>query len=74
MPITTKDFNLLQKTEYGLYGLTAANGLGEAVTGKDMFGNQLTEEQRQNGLMIALGNGGVAGAAKVFSRRGPYIR
>ncbi|MET3320523.1 UNVERIFIED_ORG: hypothetical protein ABIC97_003623 [Peribacillus simplex] len=34
-----------------------------------MFGNQLTEEQRQNGLMIALGIGGVAGAAKVFSRK-----
>ncbi|MFE4240379.1 hypothetical protein [Peribacillus butanolivorans] len=34
-----------------VYGLITANGLGEAVTGKDMFGNQLTEEQRQNGLM-----------------------
>ncbi|MBT2671433.1 hypothetical protein J7E95_11460 [Streptomyces sp. ISL-14] len=29
-----------------------------------MFGNQLTEEQRQNGLLMALGIGGVAGAAK----------
>ncbi|MGG0846120.1 pre-toxin TG domain-containing protein, partial [Peribacillus simplex] len=61
---TTKGFSLLQKTEYGIYGLLAANGLGEAVTGKDMFGNQLTEEQRQNGLLMALGIGGVAGAAK----------
>ncbi|USK80887.1 deaminase domain-containing protein [Peribacillus frigoritolerans] len=65
---TTKGFSLLQKTEYGIYGLLAANGLGEAVTGKDMFGNQLTEEQRQNGLLMALGIGGVAGAAKVADK------
>ncbi|WHY57168.1 ADP-ribosyltransferase [Peribacillus simplex] len=65
---TTKGFSLLQKTEYGIYGLLAANGLFEAVTGKDMFGNQLTEEQRQNGLMMALGIGGVAGAAKVADK------
>ncbi|MEY8732523.1 T7SS effector LXG polymorphic toxin [Peribacillus frigoritolerans] len=65
---TTKGFSLLQKTEYGIYGLLAANGLGEATTGKDMFGNQLTEEQRQNGLLMALGIGGVAGAAKVADK------
>ncbi|WP_411740106.1 polymorphic toxin type 15 domain-containing protein [Peribacillus sp. S4] len=65
---TTKGFSLLQKTEYGIYGLLAANGLGEAATGKDMFGNQLTEEQRQNGLMMALGIAGVAGAAKVADK------
>ncbi|MGY3314714.1 hypothetical protein ACV242_003210 [Peribacillus simplex] len=57
-----------RKTEYGIYGLLAANGLGEAATGKDMFGNQLTEEQRQNGLLMALGIGGVAGAAKVADK------
>jgi hypothetical protein len=33
-----------------------------------MFGNQLTEEQRQNGLLMALGIGGVAGAAKVADK------
>ncbi|KON67455.1 hypothetical protein AKG34_00380 [Peribacillus butanolivorans] len=33
-----------------------------------MFGNQLTEEQRQNGLMMALGIGGVAGATKVADK------
>ncbi|TKG99105.1 transposase, partial [Peribacillus simplex] len=65
---TTKGFSLLRKTEYGIYGLLAANGLGEAATGKDMFGNQLTEEQRQNGLLMALGIGGVAGAAKVADK------
>ncbi|MFD9627528.1 T7SS effector LXG polymorphic toxin [Peribacillus muralis] len=65
---SAKGFSLLHKTEYGIYGLLAANGLGEAVTGKDMFGNQLTEEQRQNGLLMALGIGGVAGAAKVADK------
>jgi predicted ribonuclease toxin of YeeF-YezG toxin-antitoxin module len=65
---TTKGFSLLQKTEYGIYGLLAANGLGEAATGKDMFGNQLTEEQRQNGLLMALSIVGVAGAAKVADK------
>ncbi|MFE4240374.1 hypothetical protein ACFRK4_11090 [Peribacillus butanolivorans] len=40
----------------------------EAVTGKDMFGNQLTEEQRHNRLLMALGIGGVAGAAKVADK------
>jgi hypothetical protein len=33
-----------------------------------MYGNQLTEEQRQNGLLMALGIGGVAGAAKVADK------
>ncbi|GAA1375036.1 T7SS effector LXG polymorphic toxin [Peribacillus frigoritolerans] len=65
---STKGFSLIQKTEYGIYGLLAANGLGEAATGKDMFGNQLTEEQRQNGLLMALGIGGVAGAAKIADK------
>ena len=65
---SSKGLDILQKTEYGLYGLTAANGLGEAITGKDMFGNELTEEQRQNSLMNALGIAGVAGAAKVADK------
>jgi hypothetical protein len=33
-----------------------------------MFGNQLTEEQRQNGLLMVLGIDGVAGAAKVADK------
>ena len=37
---STKAMDILKQTETGLYGLTAANGLGEAVTGKDMFGNE----------------------------------
>jgi predicted ribonuclease toxin of YeeF-YezG toxin-antitoxin module len=60
---TSKSFSALQKTEMGIYGLVSANGLGEAVLGKDMFGNQLTDEQRQQSLMQALGILGVGGAA-----------
>ncbi|UAL52752.1 MULTISPECIES: hypothetical protein [Metabacillus] len=39
---TSKSFSTLQKTEMGIYGLVSANGLGEAVLGKDMFSNQLS--------------------------------
>ncbi|TDL79289.1 transposase [Peribacillus frigoritolerans] len=60
---TSKSFSTLQKTEMGIYGLVSANGLGEAVLGKDMFGNQLTDQQRQQSLMQALGILGVGGAA-----------
>ena len=60
--------DILKQTEAGLYGLSAANGLGEAVTGKDMFGNELTEEQRQTSLMTALGITGIAGAAKAADK------
>ncbi len=34
----------------GIYGLLSANGLSEYVTGKDMFGNELTDQQRQASL------------------------
>jgi len=43
-------FSSLEKTEMGIYGLLSANGLSEYVTGKDMFGNEITEEQRQASL------------------------
>ncbi len=56
---TSKSLSILEKSEMGIYGLVAANGMSEAVTGKDMFGNELTEEQRQNSLLTALGIGGV---------------
>ncbi|WP_257350216.1 T7SS effector LXG polymorphic toxin [Pseudalkalibacillus decolorationis] len=46
----SKAFSKLEKAELGLYGLVSANGFGEYFTGKDMFGNELTEEQRQAGL------------------------
>ncbi|MFJ7744615.1 hypothetical protein [Peribacillus sp. NPDC097295] len=64
---STKAMDILKQTETGLYGLSA-NGLGEAVTGKDMFGNELTEEQSQTSLMTALGITGIAGAAKVADK------
>ncbi|KOR83092.1 hypothetical protein AM233_02430 [Bacillus sp. FJAT-22058] len=56
------------ESQMRIIGLLAANGLGEAATGKDMFGNQLTAEQSQNGLLMALGIGGMAGAAKVADK------
>lgn len=40
-------FTKLEQTEMGIYGLISANGLSEYITGKDMFGNQLTDKQRQ---------------------------
>ncbi|MEI2466821.1 T7SS effector LXG polymorphic toxin [Niallia taxi] len=43
-------FTALEKTEMGIYGLLSANGLSEYVTGKDMLGNELTEQQRQASL------------------------
>ncbi|MFC0273112.1 ribonuclease YeeF family protein [Metabacillus herbersteinensis] len=65
---TTRSFSTLQKTEMGIYGLISANGLNEAVFGKDMFGNELTKEQRQQSLVQALGIIGVGGAAHAFDR------
>uniref|UniRef100_UPI003F4912B4 ribonuclease YeeF family protein n=1 Tax=Niallia taxi TaxID=2499688 RepID=UPI003F4912B4 len=43
-------FSALEKTEMGIYGLITANGLSEYLTGKDMLGNELTEEQRHASL------------------------
>jgi len=43
-------FSSLEKTEMGIYGLITANGLSEYITGKDMLGNELTEEQRNASL------------------------
>ncbi|WP_319005762.1 HNH/ENDO VII family nuclease [Metabacillus niabensis] len=47
---TTSTFSNLQKAELGIYGLASANGLSEYITGKDMFGNELTDVQRQSSL------------------------
>ncbi|WP_257348170.1 ribonuclease YeeF family protein [Pseudalkalibacillus decolorationis] len=59
-----KAFKNLEKAEFGIYGLVSANGFGEYFTGKDMFGNELTDEQRQASLFQSLGIVGVAGAAR----------
>ena len=61
---TTEAFDILRKTEYGLYGLASANGFSEYITGKDMFGQELTEQQRQSSLtqsilVLAAGGGSV---------------
>ncbi|WLR41559.1 T7SS effector LXG polymorphic toxin [Bacillus carboniphilus] len=49
-----KSFDVLYKTEMGIYGLVTANGFGEYLTGQDMFGNPLTDAQRQDSLHGAL--------------------
>ena len=38
-------------TEMGAYGLVASNGFTEAVTGRDMFGNKVSEEKRKQALI-----------------------
>ncbi|WP_232230193.1 AHH domain-containing protein [Bacillus sp. J37] len=47
---TSSTFSNLQKAELGIYGLASANGLSEYITGKDMFGNEQTDVQRQSSL------------------------
>ena len=60
---TANTFSNLEKAEMGIYGLVSANGFSEYLTGKDMFGNELTEEQKQNSLYQALGLLAVGGMA-----------
>ncbi|MBM7541220.1 ribonuclease YeeF family protein [Amphibacillus cookii] len=47
---TANTFSTIQKAEMGLYGLAAANGFSEYITGKDVLGNELTAEQRSASL------------------------
>ena len=37
---TPKAFHALKNSEKGLYGLAAANGFSETITGRDMLGNR----------------------------------
>ncbi|MES9765435.1 deaminase domain-containing protein, partial [Priestia megaterium] len=60
-----KSFKVLEQTEKDLYGLVAANGLGEYMTGRDMFGNKISEEQRKASLLQALG---IAGAGALSTK------
>ncbi|MBO1512691.1 T7SS effector LXG polymorphic toxin [Metabacillus bambusae] len=60
---TANTFSTLEKAEMGIYGLVSANGFSEYLTGKDMFGNELTEEQQKNSLYQALGLLAVGGGA-----------
>ncbi|MEC1586146.1 T7SS effector LXG polymorphic toxin [Bacillus spizizenii] len=66
---TPKTFPALQNSSKGLYGLASANGFSEAITGRDMFGNKISEERRQNSLTSALASIapiGMIGAGKVL--------
>ncbi|MEH7605360.1 deaminase domain-containing protein [Priestia megaterium] len=62
---SAKSFKVLEQTEKGLYGLVTANGLGEYMTGRDMFGNKISEEQRKASLLQALG---IAGAGALSTK------
>ncbi|MFC0236624.1 T7SS effector LXG polymorphic toxin [Fictibacillus phosphorivorans] len=65
---TAQGLKNLQKAEYGIYGLVSANGFGEYFTGKDMFGNELSEQQRNQSLFNAFAIVGVSGAGYGLSK------
>jgi predicted ribonuclease toxin of YeeF-YezG toxin-antitoxin module len=65
---TAQGLSRLQKAEYGIYGLVSANGFSEYFTGKDMFGNELTEEQRNQSLFNAFAIAGVGSAGYALDR------
>ncbi|MGD6816619.1 T7SS effector LXG polymorphic toxin [Metabacillus sp. 113a] len=67
---TTKGMEILSKTEKGIYGLYTGNSAWEFGTGTDMFGNQLTEEQRMNSLWGGLTMGAAGGAAHIIDKGG----
>ncbi|MDU9691066.1 T7SS effector LXG polymorphic toxin [Priestia aryabhattai] len=71
---SAKSFKVLEQTEKGLYGLVAANGLGEYMTGRDMFGNKISEEQRKASLLQALGIAGAGALSmKVAGKMGQSL-
>src|SRR5690606_20315439 len=51
---TTEAFDILKTSEKGLYGLASANGFSEFITGRDIFGNPISEEEQQAGFERAL--------------------
>ncbi|MBW9317260.1 T7SS effector LXG polymorphic toxin [Bacillus subtilis] len=73
---TPKTFYALQNSSKGLYGLASANGFSEAITGRDMFGNKISDEQRQNSLNQALGvlgGFGLRGVNKKLNATNPSV-
>ncbi|WNV79369.1 T7SS effector LXG polymorphic toxin [Bacillus atrophaeus] len=50
---TGKSLDILKMSEMGAYGLIASNGFSEAVTGRDMFGNKVSDEKRKQGVLEA---------------------
>jgi len=47
----SKSLSSLEKAEFGLYGLVSANGMSEYIIGRDLMGNELTDEQRNASLL-----------------------
>lgn len=70
-----KSLDILKMTEMGAYGLVASNGFSEAVTGKDMFGNKVSEEKRKQGaLEAALSLVGAGALAKHVNKGIPLAK
>ncbi|MEC5228039.1 T7SS effector LXG polymorphic toxin [Bacillus inaquosorum] len=72
---TGKSLDILKMSEMGAYGLVASNGFSEAVTGKDMFGNKVSEEKRKSGaLEAALSLVGAGALAKHIDKGIPLAK
>lgn len=72
---TGKSLDILKMTEMGAYGLVASNGFSEAVTGRDMFGNKVSEEKRKQGaLEAALSLVGAGALAKHVNKGIPLAK
>ncbi|MFH0346204.1 T7SS effector LXG polymorphic toxin [Bacillus vallismortis] len=72
---TGKSLDILKMSEMGAYGLVASNGFSEAVTGRDMFGNEVSEEKRKQGaLEAALSLVGVGALAKHVDKGIPLAK
>ncbi|MDG3072573.1 ribonuclease YeeF family protein [Bacillus halotolerans] len=72
---TGKSLDILKMSEMGAYGLVASNGFSEAVTGRDMFGNEVSEEKRKQGaLEAALSLVGAGALAKNIDKGIPLAK
>ncbi len=72
---TGKSLDILKMSEMGAYGLIASNGFSEAVTGQDMFGNEVSEEKRKQGaLEAALSLVGAGALAKHIDKGIPLAK
>ncbi|WP_269802385.1 T7SS effector LXG polymorphic toxin [Bacillus sp. G16] len=72
---TGKSLDILKMSEMGAYGLVASNGFSEAVTGRDMFGNKVSEEKRKSGaLEAALSLVGAGALAKHIDKGIPLAK
>ncbi|WKB36324.1 T7SS effector LXG polymorphic toxin [Terrilactibacillus sp. S3-3] len=72
---TPKALSVLEQSDKGLYGLVAANGMGEAFTGKDMFGHPVSaEEQRQSFVQAMTAMVGLKGMGRTTGEEGNLSR